>query len=128
MRDPRTQLHILCSAIELPFSAVMLDHSGRAAEVIRTTSHPEYHRQLAMPPTPGLRDWRRELSADDVARFELLAGDALTEFGYERHERRPSLAVGARRRRTVVPLAGPPGPAPVGSCPVATAAATAALA
>ena len=103
VRDPDTQLRALCSTIELPFSTAMLDHSDRAAEVIRTTGHPEYHRQLSIPPTPGLRDWRRELTAEDVARFELLAGDALTEHGYERHEPRPSASVrrdvAARRLR-----------------------------
>jgi hypothetical protein len=93
VQDPGAQLRALCATIELPFSPAMLDHSGRAAEVIRTTGHPEYHRQLAIPPTPGLRDWRRELTAEDVARFELLAGDALDEHGYERQEPRPSAAV-----------------------------------
>jgi hypothetical protein len=93
VRDPDAQLRTLCSTIELPFSTAMLDPSERAAEVIRTTGHPEYHQQLAIPPTPGLRDWRRELSAEDVARFELLAGDALTEHGYERQEPRPSASV-----------------------------------
>jgi hypothetical protein len=93
VRDPDAQLRTLCSTIELPFSTAMLDPSERAAEVIRTTGHPEYHQQLAIPPTPGLRDWRRELSAADVARFELLAGDALTEHGYERQEPRPSASV-----------------------------------
>ncbi|HWM21871.1 MAG TPA: sulfotransferase [Ilumatobacteraceae bacterium] len=93
VRDPGTQLRAMCSTIELPFSAAMLDHSDRAAEVMRTTGHPEYHRQLALPPTPGMRDWRRELSAVDVARFELLAGEALEEHGYERQERRPSASV-----------------------------------
>jgi hypothetical protein len=31
-----------------------------------------------------LRDWRRELSDDQVARFEALAGDLLADLGYER--------------------------------------------
>ena len=57
MRDRTRQPLILCSTIELPFSTAMLDPSERAAEVIRTTGHPEYHQQLAIPPTPGLRDW-----------------------------------------------------------------------
>ena len=94
MGDPEAELRAVCSTIELPFSAAMLDHAGRATDVIRTTSHPDYHRQIAMPTTPGLRDWRRELTDEDVARFELLAGRTLSEFGYERqNERRPSPAV-----------------------------------
>jgi hypothetical protein len=32
--------------------------------------------------TPGLRDWRRQMDADDVAVFEALAGDVLEATGY----------------------------------------------
>jgi hypothetical protein len=42
----------------------------------------EHHGRLALAPTPGLRDWRREMSAADAARFEAVAGDALAELGY----------------------------------------------
>ncbi len=82
--DPAPQLRDLCAAIGLPFSPAMLDPSDRAGAVIRTTRHPVYHQRLAIPPTPGLRNWRVELSEQDVARFELLAGDTLAELGYER--------------------------------------------
>jgi len=34
--------------------------------------------------TPGLRDWRSQMPAGDVERFEAAAGDALEEFGYLR--------------------------------------------
>ena len=34
------------------------------------------------PPTPGLRDWRRDMASEDVARFEAVAGDVLGELGY----------------------------------------------
>ncbi|HEX3318814.1 MAG TPA: hypothetical protein VHR88_12380 [Solirubrobacteraceae bacterium] len=43
---------------------------------------PEYHGRLALAPTPGLRDWRRDLETVDAARFEAVAGDALAELGY----------------------------------------------
>lgn len=93
VRAPEEPLRALCRAIDMPFSPAMLDHSGRAPEIIRTTSHPEYHGALAQPPTPGVRDWRRELTAEEVARFELLAGDALRAFGYERAASRPPASV-----------------------------------
>ena len=82
--DPAPRLRELCAAIELPFSSAMLDPTVRAATVVGTTRHPSYHRRLAIPPTPGLRNWRVELSEQDIARFELLAGDTLAELGYER--------------------------------------------
>ncbi len=43
------------------------------------------HRRTSRPPEGdriGL--WRTELTADEVARFEALAGDLLTDLGYER--------------------------------------------
>ncbi len=82
--DPAPRLRELCAAIELPFSPSMVDPTDRAEMVVRTTRHPVYHQRLSIPPTPGLRNWRAELSEQDVARFELLAGDTLAELGYER--------------------------------------------
>jgi hypothetical protein len=40
--------------------------------------------------TPGLRDWRTQMCAGDVERFEAAAGDLLEELGYERAFPRPS--------------------------------------
>jgi hypothetical protein len=37
-----------------------------------------------LPPTQGLRDWRRDLSRTDIQLFEELAGDLLQELGYDR--------------------------------------------
>ena len=84
MTDPAPRLRELCAAIELPFSPSMVDPTDRAEMVVRTTRHPVYHQRLSIPPTPGLRNWRAELSEQDVARFELLAGDTLAELGYEK--------------------------------------------
>jgi hypothetical protein len=95
--DPEAALRRLCAAIDLPFDSAMLDHTGRAAEVVGSTSHPGYHRHLDRPVTAGLRDWRRDLPDDAVVRIEAAAGDALAQFGYE-----PSgLRAGARVRAEV---------------------------
>jgi hypothetical protein len=88
--DPGGALRRLCEVIGLRFAPEMLEHHRRAADVVRTTSHPSYHRHLVRPPTEGLRDWRRDLSAAEVARFELVAGDLLGQLGYELSGRRPS--------------------------------------
>ncbi|MGH9119729.1 MAG: sulfotransferase family protein, partial [Acidimicrobiales bacterium] len=88
--DPGPSLRLVCAAAGLRFEPAMLDHHDRAAEVVRTTSHPTYHRHLSAPVTSDLRNWRRDIAADDVARFELVAGDLLAELGYERGSRRPS--------------------------------------
>jgi hypothetical protein len=56
----------------------MLDHTG----VSEVAKMPE-HRNIAQPPTPGLRDWRSQLSRDDALAFEQVAGDVLRSTGYE---------------------------------------------
>ena len=37
-----------------------------------------------LPPTPGRRDWRTQMEAKDLEKFEAAAGDMLDELGYER--------------------------------------------
>ncbi len=37
-----------------------------------------------LPPTPGRRDWRTQLEAHDIEKFEAAAGDLIEELGYER--------------------------------------------
>jgi hypothetical protein len=99
--DPEPPLQRFCRAASVSFDPAMLDHQPVANEVLRTTSHPSYHRHLIEPLRPGMRDWRRDLDADEVARFELIAGDLLASLGYERAEHRPSARVRidvARRR------------------------------
>jgi hypothetical protein len=56
----------------------MLDHT-RASDAAQM---PE-HKNLAQPPTPGLRDWRSQMSHEDALAFEHVAGDVLRSSGYE---------------------------------------------
>ena len=56
----------------------MLDHTG----VSEVAKMPE-HRNIAQPPTPGLRDWRSQMSREDAVAFEEVAGDVLRSSGYE---------------------------------------------
>ena len=42
------------------------------------------------PVTSGLRNWREQMPAADVERFEAAAGDVLAELGYARDFERPS--------------------------------------
>jgi Sulfotransferase family len=99
--DPEPSLRRFCRAAALAFEVAMLDHHARAAQVVRTTSHPSYHRHVAGPVRSDVRDWRRDLDTDDVARFDLVAGDMLAELGYERTASRPParLRVDVARRR-----------------------------
>ena len=82
--EPDQVVQQLCAFLDLPWDAALLQYHERADEVIRTTRFPAAHQSLLLPPTPGLRDWRRQMAPADVARFEAVAGGLLDELGYER--------------------------------------------
>ena len=82
--DTEGSVRKLCDFLELPFDPRMLTYYERASDIVSTTAVPDRHKDIFLPPTKGLRDWRRELSDDQVARFEALAGNLLADLGYER--------------------------------------------
>jgi hypothetical protein len=91
--DPAAEVERICVFAALPFEPAMLDYAGRV-----DVSAKPHQQSLTRPPTPGLRDWRSELRPEDVAAFEAVAGDLLTELGYETaFDRRRSLSAHARR-------------------------------
>jgi Sulfotransferase family len=76
--EPETVLQQICDFAALPFEADMLDYTG----TLDLSAKP-HQKSLERPPTPGLRDWRRDMAAHDVGAFEDVAGDLLGELGYE---------------------------------------------
>ena len=76
--EPERWLRGVCEHASLPWEPEMLDHTRPS-----DTAHMPEHRNLAQPPTPGLRDWRSQMSRDDALAFEHVAGDVLQSFGYE---------------------------------------------
>ena len=90
--DPETAIRRLCEFTALPFDARMLKYYERAGDIVATTAVPDRHKDIFLPPTKGLKDWRRDLSDDQVARFEALAGDLLGDLGYPRKFDRVPLA------------------------------------
>ena len=77
---PGRTLRRLMARLGLPFSEEMLAfHVGRRRHEPGLSA-----KEAWLPPTPGLRDWRTQLSMTDVELFEALAGDLLSQLGYER--------------------------------------------
>jgi hypothetical protein len=76
--DPGEAVRAICSFAELPFEPAMLEYAG-AVDV----SAKPHQQRLLIPPTTGVRSWRDDMSEEDVARFEAVAGDLLAELGYE---------------------------------------------
>lgn len=82
--DPAAELERVCAHLDLEPSSAMLRYFERADDVVAGTKYPEQHASLAAPPTPGLRNWRSDMTSAGVASFEAIAGNLLAELGYER--------------------------------------------
>jgi Sulfotransferase family len=76
--EPERELRHICEHASLPWEAEMLDHTR-----VSDTAHMPEHRNLAQPPTPGLRDWRSQMGHEDALAFEQVAGDVLKSSSYE---------------------------------------------
>jgi hypothetical protein len=85
---PDVECARLCGFFDVPYDGAMLRfHEGR------TRSDPGLDAKAAwLPITAGLRDWRSQMCAEDIERFEAIAGDYLEELGYPRACPSPSRA------------------------------------
>jgi hypothetical protein len=78
--DPARECAQLCSFLGLPYDEAMVRYQEHRAE----GSWGRSAKGRWLPPTPALRDWRSQMPADEVERFEAAAGDLLDEVGYTR--------------------------------------------
>jgi hypothetical protein len=76
--EPEGTIRRVCAFATIPFEPAMLDYAG-AVDV----SAKPHQQRLLTPPTTGVRSWRADMSAEDAAAFEAVAGDLLAELGYE---------------------------------------------
>jgi len=83
--DPTGECWNLCRFLEIPFDEDMLRlYESRAKQPdAGDEKHPW------QPITPGLRDWRSQMSPQDVKLFEAAAGSLLDELGYPRANAAP---------------------------------------
>jgi Sulfotransferase family len=89
--DPEGTLRDTCEFLGLEFDPAMLEYH-RATDAGTLRDHP----RLAEPPTPGLRSWRDQMPKRQVQLFEAVAGELLSDLGYERAHQ--DLSAGARAR------------------------------
>jgi hypothetical protein len=96
--DPTAESRKLCAFLDLPYDEAMVRfHEGRTRPQRGRGTKSQW-----LPPTSGLRDWRTQMSADALERFEAAAGDLLDELGYGRgvpapREKRLEHAAAARQ-------------------------------
>jgi hypothetical protein len=76
VRDPDPTLREICRFMDIPFEDDMLNYHEKQ----RSSAH-YGSRNMDKPPTET-RDWRSEMSRDDLRLCEILDGDLLAELGY----------------------------------------------
>jgi hypothetical protein len=88
VHHPAEECAKLCAFLGVPYDDAMLRfHEGH------TKNKPGFSTKKAwLPITPGLRDWRNQMPAEDTERFEAAAGGLLDELGYARAVPRPQPA------------------------------------
>jgi sulfotransferase family protein len=90
--QPEAECASLCAFLDLPYDEAMVRfHEGRTRHEPGLTP-----KQAWLPITPNLRNWREQMPAEDVERFEAAAGDLLDELGYERAFPHPAEELRAR--------------------------------
>ena len=92
--DPERRVRAVCEFAGLRYGEDMLGYASDPS-----LERKPHQQRLLQPPTPGVRDWRRELAPADTVAFEDVAGSLLAELGYplstgEPHD--PSLRARAR--------------------------------
>ena len=105
IKAPETECARLCEFLDLPYDEAMIRfHEGKTKAETGLSA-----KKAWLPVTGGLRDWRGQMEADDVERFEAAAGEALEELGYPRVVPAPSPRVVERASKMRATLTGPGG-------------------
>jgi len=76
VREPDTKLREICSFMGIPFEDAMLSYHEKQ----RSSEH-YGSRNMDKPPTET-RDWRTQMSREDLRLCEILDGELLTDLGY----------------------------------------------
>ena len=76
--DPGGGVSAICEFVGIPFEHGMLAYTGSV-----DVSEKPHQQRLLRPPTTGVRSWREDMAAADVAAFENVAGALLHELGYD---------------------------------------------
>ena len=100
VEDPESSLKQICALASLEYTPAMLDYHREDPAASVPERNWGHHRNLARPPTGGLRDWRERMSEADQQLFEAVAGEELSELGYER--RFPQVPAGVRARAAAI--------------------------
>ena len=90
LANPQEEVEGLCSFLDLEFDPAMLDYSERARSEVLDRA--KLYNPNVMRSITKTRSWDEQMPRSQVEVFEAVAGDTLTELGYERAFPSPSLA------------------------------------
>ena len=85
--DAEGEIKDICDFLDLDFDPGMLDHTERARDSVLPRAS-MYNPNVVKPPSKT-RSWRDEMDPRHIAVFEAVAGDVLSELGYERRHPTP---------------------------------------
>ena len=97
--DSERELRRMLEFLLLPWDDAVLRYAERGLSRVPEGSH-AIHGNVGRAPTTT-RDWRAQMSREDLEAVEAIAGDVLTEMGYERAVAEPSPAAQDRARAVV---------------------------
>jgi hypothetical protein len=98
--EPEKECVALCEFLGVPFERAMLRHQENF-DIRHRPDGRVVNARVALPITPGLRNWRTEMTAAELEQFEAAAGSLLDELEYPRgveHLRPESLEQAFRTR------------------------------
>lgn len=93
--EPQKELKAISTFLDIPYSDSMVNyHVGKTRHKAGLSAKSAW-----LPPVKNLRDWRNDMSHEDIDVFEGVSGDLLRENGYECRDRIPTAAVKSRVAR-----------------------------
>ena len=90
VEDAEGEAKDLCEFLGLDFDSGMLDYTERARGAVLPRAK-RYNPHVAERPISKVRSWEESMPPAQVEVFEAVAGDVLSELGYERRHPRPGL-------------------------------------
>jgi hypothetical protein len=97
--DAERELRRILEFLLLPWDDTVLRYAERGLSRVPQGSR-AIHGNVARPPTTT-RDWREQMSREDLEVVEAIAGDLLAEMGYERAVEHPGAAAQGRARAVI---------------------------